>query len=314
MQRTKLQQMVRSALVDTPVVSTEGFLTEIASKFKKLFKLDSNTIDELDKDENAVASAARSLSKDVKQATAKHSSHHGYQLTHTTVDAKWAIPGLDYKNLLDTSNPTAHLEEMIESVQQLTADTIDVVEEFADALTTEFEKLMNSVMTCDFKKETIDALVAKSNTAVDSIPKPRLKLLQKKRHLPGNVEITASNGKVTVNKTPCKYKSLPTLNVEQADYVATLLGKFTEGPLSIGPFAARCFKAVDERKKIATCETLLRAINPDSEYAIKAITHSKAITRLYWQSSFDETYADDVANVHSELTLSLIQWINASFK
>lgn len=314
MQRTKLQQLVQSALSDKPVVSTEGFLTETAAKFKKLFKLDSNTIDDLDKDKNAVTAGARNLARDVKRATAKHSSQHGYQLTHTTVDAKWAIPGLDYKNLLDTSNPTAHLEEMIDSVQKLTADTIDVVEDFADAMTTEFEKMMNSVMTCDFKKETIDAIVAKSNAIIDAVPKPRLKVLQKKRYLPGNVEIFAANGKITVNKTPCKYKSIPTLNVEQADYVANLLGKFTEGPLSIGPFAARCIRAVDERKKLATCETLLRAINPDSEYAIQAIKHSKAITRLYWQSSFDETYADDVASIHSELTLSLINWINASFK
>ncbi len=314
MQRSKLQQMVKAAVSTQPTISTEGFLSDVTAKFKQLFKINSSTVEEVAADKATVSVKARELSKNIMQATNKRSANSGYNLTHTSIDAKWAIPGLDFKNQLDTANPTAHLQEMIDAVQRLTADTIDITEHYADELTAEFETIMNSIMTSDFSKATIDEIIDKSNKRVIAMPKPYFKLLQTKRHLPGNFEIYLSGGKVVTNATPCKYKSLPTLNVEQADYVAELLGKFTDGPLSIGPFIAKCVKAVDERKKLATCETLLKAINPRSDYAIKAVTDSEVIKRLYWQQSFEVCYVEEVAHVHEHVTVSLINWINASFK
>ena len=310
MQRSKLQALVRASLTQEPSISNEGFLGDIASKISSLF---SNRKKILEKgDYTKRDPSAEILITRLKETVLNSTWMEKATEKKSPIDAKWAIPGLDYKNQL-TSNVAEHLKRSIpiylKEINKLNSLQVAYCED-SNSL---FDDYLKEVVSTHKRGGDLSKLIALYEKKAESIKAPVTTLSPKGLDLFGNCEllyVPENNAAHVTASKKSSVSSVSPLTKDETVEIASLLIEVLSSPVVTREgiqYEVDWDNTVERLVKFGLPED-------DAEEIYEEITDTKFASRFYHQNAWDETAEWELFDENGYLIKGLIHLIDASIK
>ena len=319
MQRAKLQAAVRQAVYGQPQVATEGFLGDIINGVKSLFK--EKKIEIFKKGEEKTNSVNFSKFVDRLNKTVLNSAWLSKcSLKTEPITESWAIPGLDYRGLLNPTQPLKHLELAISDYHKEVKLHLSFIEKYKKDCKALYAQMVKDFGKSDGSKESVSECMEKTELAYSKITdmteyvsahpyefigNSKYDFRAKKNDLGHrSLEVKVQHG---IHK--CKVDKLPPLTKDQIHALATMVVKL----VSDDPY-----DTLREAQDYVNWETMdddvVSAGFPEEDISRfqDAAEHSVFLADLSIEHGFDGVGIEQLLHVFDLLVIRSLQWINAS--
>jgi hypothetical protein len=321
MQRTKLQAAVRQAVYGQPQVAIEGFLGDMINGIKSLFKAKKVEIFKKGEEKTNSVHFSRFVER-LNKTVLNRAWLSECTLKTDPITEAWAIPGLDYRGLLNPTQPLKHLESAIADYHKEVKLHLSDIEKYKKDCKALYAQMLKALGQSDGSKKSVAECMENIELAYSKVTNMATYVSKRPYEFIGNskyefhvnknqIGYTTLETKTLRDVHKCKHEQLPPLTKEQIHALATLIVKL----ISDDPY-----DAINEAQDYVSWETMddevTKAGYPSEELDVfnNAAENSVFLAEFSVEHGFDGVGVKELLEVFDMLVIRSLQWINASIE